>query len=149
MGEGRSWVGATQPTTRARRRPAANTHVRHPHRLCRCCWRTQVDGSPPPRAGTADYFNYNDTYGHGSHTAGIIGAVGNNLRGVAGVNWAVKLLVCRFIWNDGSGYVSDAMNCIKLCKQEGALITSNSWGGIGYSSESVGTQGAGAGKACV
>ncbi|EFN56037.1 hypothetical protein CHLNCDRAFT_22903, partial [Chlorella variabilis] len=66
--------------------------------------------------------------------AGIIGAVGNNRLGVAGVTWAIKLLVCRFIWNDGSGYVSDAMNCIKLCKQEGALITSNSWGGIGYSS---------------
>ena len=94
----------------------------------------QVDGTPPPRAGTPDYFNYNDTYGHGTHTAGIIAGVGNNRQGIAGVNWSVKLLVCRFIWNDGSGYVSDAMNCIKLCKQEGALITSNSWGGIGYSS---------------
>lgn len=143
----------------------------------------QVEGAPPPPAGSPDYFNYNDTYGHGTHTAGIIGAVsgtsvcvlylhrhgvpaclpsrappapscsclsppspsqnkpepigeqvGNNAVGVAGVTWNVKLLVCRFIWNDGSGYVSDAMNCIKLCKQEGALITSNSWGGIGYSS---------------
>jgi hypothetical protein len=35
----------------------------------------QVDGTPPPQAGTPDYFNYNDTYGHGTHTAGIIGAV--------------------------------------------------------------------------
>lgn len=64
--------------------------------------------------------------------------VGNNALGIAGLNWRVKLLVCRFIWNDGSGYVSDAMNCIKLCRQEGALITSNSWGGIGYSSEQKG-----------
>ncbi len=60
--------------------------------------------------------------------------IGNNALGIAGLNWKVKLLVCRFIWNDGSGYVSDAMNCIKLCRQEGAMITSNSWGGIGYSS---------------
>lgn len=52
-----------------------------------------------------------------------------------GMNWRVQLLVCRFIWDDGTGFVSDAMNCLKLCKQEGALITSNSWGGIGYSSE--------------
>lgn len=99
-----------------------------------------MDGTPPPRAGTPDYFNYNDTYGHGTHTAGIIAGVGNNRQGIAGVNWSVKLLVCRFIWNDGSGYVSDAMNCIKLCKQEGALITSNSWGGIGYSSAWAGSR---------
>jgi len=38
----------------------------------------QREGDPPPRAGTADYLDYNDTYGHGTHTAGIIGAVGNN-----------------------------------------------------------------------
>lgn len=25
------------------------------------------------------------------------------------------------------------MNCLKLCRGEGALISSNSWGGIGYS----------------
>ncbi|KAL4451625.1 hypothetical protein ABPG75_007287 [Micractinium tetrahymenae] len=93
-----------------------------------------AQGSPPPKAGTPEYFNYNDTYGHGSHTAGLIAAVGNNKLGVAGVNWRVQMLVCRFIWDDGTGYVSDAMNCLKLCKQEGALITSNSWGGIGYSS---------------
>ena len=42
----------------------------------------------------------------------------------------VKLVVCRFIWSDGSGYISDAITCLKLCRDEGALITSNSWGGI-------------------
>jgi subtilisin family serine protease len=45
----------------------------------------------------------------------------------------VKLVVCRFIWNDGSGYISDAMSCLKLCQGEGALISSNSWGGIAKS----------------
>jgi len=33
-----------------------------------------------------------DVDSHGSHVAGIIGAVGNNTTGVCGVNWAVKLL---------------------------------------------------------
>ncbi|MEX2381897.1 MAG: S8 family serine peptidase [Opitutales bacterium] len=33
-----------------------------------------------------------DTHGHGTHVAGIIGAVGNNGVGVAGVNWNTKLI---------------------------------------------------------
>lgn len=36
-----------------------------------------------------------DQDGHGTHVAGIIGAVGNNSRGVSGVNWQVRLLPLR------------------------------------------------------
>lgn len=36
-----------------------------------------------------------DEYGHGTHVAGTIGAVGNNLRGVVGVNWQCKIVVLR------------------------------------------------------
>jgi len=35
-----------------------------------------------------------DVNGHGTHVAGIIGAVGNNGKGVVGVNWNVKILSC-------------------------------------------------------
>ena len=31
-----------------------------------------------------------DDHSHGTHTAGTIGAVGNNAIGVAGVNWNVR-----------------------------------------------------------
>lgn len=34
----------------------------------------------------------NDIIGHGTHVAGIVGAVGNNKIGVAGVNWNVKII---------------------------------------------------------
>lgn len=33
-----------------------------------------------------------DINGHGTHVAGIIGAVGNNSIGVAGVNWNVSIM---------------------------------------------------------
>lgn len=39
--------------------------------------------------------NVSDDLGHGTHVAGIIGAVGNNGVGVAGVNWGVSLMPLR------------------------------------------------------
>lgn len=33
-----------------------------------------------------------DVAGHGTHVAGIIGAVGNDGRGIAGINWNVRIL---------------------------------------------------------
>lgn len=32
----------------------------------------------------------------------------------------------------GSGYTSDAVECLRWCRNNGAKITSNSWGGGGY-----------------
>lgn len=34
----------------------------------------------------------NDVVGHGTHIAGIIGAVGNNNLGITGINWKVKII---------------------------------------------------------
>ena len=75
-----------------------------------------------------------DDHGHGTHTAGTIGAVGNNGIGVVGVNWNVKILTCKFMTASGSGMDSDAIECfnyIVALKKKGVNIrvTSNSWGG--------------------
>jgi thermitase len=76
--------------------------------------------------------NFNDTLGHGTHVAGILAAMGNNGQGVVGLSWRVNLLICKFIADSGSGYVSDAINCMRLCREQGAHIYSNSWGGVDY-----------------
>lgn len=70
-----------------------------------------------------------DQQGHGTHCAGTIGAVGNNARGVVGVNWKVKIMALRFMGRNGSGSTFDAIRCIDYATQKGAKIMSNSWGG--------------------
>jgi len=78
-----------------------------------------------------------DDVGHGTHVAGTIGAAGNNGVGVAGVNWNVRIMACKFIGPTG-GTSADAIDCLHYVaqmKRRGVNIvaTSNSWGGGGYS----------------
>jgi subtilisin family serine protease len=79
-----------------------------------------------------------DDNGHGTHTAGTIGAVGNNGVGVVGVNWTVRLMPCKFLKADGTGLTADAVTCLGYVahmKDLGVNIvaTNNSWGGGGFS----------------
>ena len=53
-----------------------------------------------------------DDNGWGTHMAGIVGAVGNNAKGIAGVAWKTKLMGLRFLDEDGWGWVSDAVQCL-------------------------------------
>lgn len=69
-----------------------------------------------------------DTDGHGTHVAGIIGAVGNNRAGVVGVAWKVQIMACKFLESSGSGSVSDAIQCIDYARTKGAKIINASWG---------------------
>jgi len=77
-----------------------------------------------------------DQSGHGTHVAGIVGAVGNNQIGVVGVNWKVRLMALKFLDADGTGVVSDAVNAIEFALQAheqlkadaNLKILNNSWG---------------------
>ncbi len=70
-----------------------------------------------------------DDQSHGTHCAGILGAVGNNGIGGSGVCWNVSIMPLKFIDNTGSGFDSDAIDAIMYTANHGATITSNSWGG--------------------
>jgi len=79
-----------------------------------------------------------DDAGHGTHCSGTIGAVGNNAVGVIGVNWDVEIMGLKFLSSTGSGAISDAIECIEYVldmhtRGVNIRITSNSWGGGGYS----------------
>jgi subtilisin family serine protease len=74
-----------------------------------------------------------DDNGHGTHCAGIIGAVGNNGEGVAGVNWKVEIMPLKFMSSTGAGTTKDAVEAINYVidrKRAGVnvRIISASWG---------------------
>lgn len=71
---------------------------------------------------------------HGTHCAGTIGAIGNNSKGVAGVNWIVKMVPLKFLDSNGSGDTDDAIKAILYASDLGIHVLSNSWGGGGFSS---------------
>lgn len=64
-----------------------------------------VNGTAGSDLYNLDYSTVGDLHGHGTFVAGIIGAVGNNSAGIAGVNWHVKLLnvgVCTMCKDSGN-----------------------------------------------
>ncbi len=69
---------------------------------------------------------------HGTHVAGIIGAVTNNSFGVAGIMHHVSLMAVKGIQDAGWGFSSDLIAGIYYAVDNGALIINASWGGGGY-----------------
>jgi subtilisin family serine protease/ribosomal protein L35AE/L33A len=82
-----------------------------------------------------------DDNGHGTHVAGIIGAVGNNSIGVTGVNWTTSLMALKVLGADGTGTTADAIKAInwaikakaELGADADVRVLNASWGGGIYS----------------
>jgi len=74
---------------------------------------------------------------HGTHVAGIIGAVGNNGEGVVGVCWDVKLMALKVTADDyyrePDVFVSDVVKAIGYAVDNGAKVINASWGANFYS----------------
>ncbi|HET9325283.1 MAG TPA: S8 family serine peptidase [Candidatus Eisenbacteria bacterium] len=74
-----------------------------------------------------------DDNGHGSHCAGTIAGTGNNSIGVVGVNWRAKVAGIKFLNSGGSGSTAAAISGVQYSIVIGCKLTSNSWGGGGFS----------------
>ncbi len=74
-----------------------------------------------------------DDHFHGTHCSGTIGGVGNNGVGVVGVNWNVKIAGIKFLDSGGSGSTANAILSVQYAVTIGCRLTSNSWGGGGFS----------------
>jgi subtilisin family serine protease len=102
-------------------------------------WTNPAPNSIPGFTGDLKGYNFVDNNGtvfsgtdgetHASHVAGIIGAVGNNNLGIAGVNWTVRLMSLKFLDQLGSGDTADA---ISACNY--AFRMRNLWETSGHTS---------------
>jgi subtilisin family serine protease/regulation of enolase protein 1 (concanavalin A-like superfamily) len=77
-----------------------------------------------------------DDYGHGTHTAGTIGAQGDNGIGAVGVAWNPQILACKFLDAAGNGTDAAAIDCLeylmdlKVNRGVNIRIANNSWGSL-------------------
>jgi subtilisin family serine protease len=105
-----------------------DTGVRYTHQdLAANMWVNPVDGSHGLNVltGTNDP---SDDSGHGTRVAGILGAVGDNNLGMAGVAWTVQILACKSLDQFGVGSTSDCVTCMDYARTNNARIVNASWG---------------------
>ncbi len=69
-----------------------------------------------------------DNNGHGTHVAGIIGARGNNGKGLAGICWSATIMPLKFLGANGQGFTSDGIKGIDYAISKGAKIINCSFG---------------------
>lgn len=73
-----------------------------------------------------------DNYGHGTHVAGTIGAVGNNGIGVVGVAWSTKLMAIKVIDDFGYSDTDVLTDGIYYATAKGANVVNASIGNYDY-----------------
>lgn len=88
-----------------------------------------VEKSKPIMAGC---YNDGDSNGHGTHVAGVIGALSNNSTGVSGMNWNVTLLGYCVVAPDGKGSSHAVAQGIRDATDDGAKVINMSLGGPSF-----------------
>ncbi len=90
-------------------------------------WNTITNSAIPAGANS-------DDNGHGTAVAGIIGAISDNHKGIAGINQNVKIMPVKALNADGTGDLSDVAEGIIWATEHGASIINLSLGGTSFGS---------------
>ncbi len=95
------------------------------------------DDDPMPE----EPYNENGHY-HGTHVAGIIGAIGNNNNGVSGVAQKVQIMAVKIFRPNGYGYASDILEGLDYVSDQvdagvNVVAINASYGGGGKSGDSM------------
>jgi subtilisin len=83
--------------------------------------------------GSTNPADWNDGHGHGTHCAGIVAAINNEI-GVVGVAPSANLWGVKVLDDNGSGYTSDIIQGLQWCATHAIEVASMSFGGGGTAS---------------
>ena len=89
-------------------------------------WVNPSDGGHGFNAFTGTNNPSDDSTSHGTMVAGVLGAVGNNGKGVCGVAWRMQMMACKCL-DSGSGSDSTVIACIDYALANGAKIINASF----------------------
>ena len=78
------------------------------------------DAGPPASASPGEYGP--DQVSHGTHVAGLIGALSNNAVGVTGHDWQTQIMAVRVLDEMGFGFVSGFISGIQYAVDNGADV---------------------------
>jgi subtilisin family serine protease len=110
-----------------------DTGVRYTHEdLAANMWVNPNDGGHGFNALTGTSAPIDDN-GHGTLMAGILGAVGDNGKGVVGVAWRVQIMAAKCLDGAGNGSDSDLITCIDYARTNGARVINMSLDSNAYS----------------
>jgi subtilisin family serine protease len=80
--------------------------------------------------------NNNDDNDHGTHVAGIVLGVGQDIFSGAAEESKIQIMPLKFLNAAGSGATSDAIEAVYYAVDNGAKVINNSWGGT-YNSKAL------------
>jgi subtilisin family serine protease len=110
-----------------------DTGIRRTHEdLTTNIWINSVDGGYGWNALTGTN-NPADDEGHGSLVSGVLGAAGNNGKGVVGVAWRVQIMACKSFDAMRNGFDSDIIEGMEFARTNGARIINASLSGTAFS----------------
>lgn len=79
-----------------------------------------------PAAGSTN--PYGESVSHGTAVAGVAVATGNNNMGLAGIDWAAKVLPLQVLSDNGIGYTTDIISALAYARAQGASVINLSLG---------------------
>lgn len=90
-------------------------------------------GDNNPQAGRTNAYGVGVS--HGTQTAGLVGAAGNNNTGITTINWNTKIMPLQVLSDDGPGYTSNVVAAVYYAVDNGADVINMSIGGSDYDAD--------------